>query len=81
VLDAWTLNFPGTRPSQWHRWSAEQVGEGEATWQALDRLKAWLPGERSRAVALAGRLEKGREVVETPTHPDWDHRGRSKQRP
>jgi hypothetical protein len=81
VLDAWTQGYPGTRPSTWWRFAASgTVRTGEATWEVLDRFGLWLEGERERAEALAGRLKKGREVVETPEHPDWDRRGASKPR-
>jgi hypothetical protein len=81
VLAVWTDDYPGTRPSQWWRFSAPQDAQpGAAAWEVLERLNEWLPGERERAVEMFGRLRPGRETCQVPQHSDFDRRGRYRPR-
>jgi hypothetical protein len=80
VLAAWVERFPGTRPSTWWRFGDIEALPNEATWQMLDDLGLWLPGERERAVEMFGPLRKRAEAFKTPMHPEWDRRGRERPR-
>jgi hypothetical protein len=77
VLRSWVQQLPGTRPAS--AWRFRDLGEprpNEATWEALDRLSLWLPGERERAVAMFGPLRRRAETTRAPLHPHFDRRGR-----